>query len=421
MIELLPTRQGWILLLLVLALCAAGILTIQAIHATGSVLPLADDALSQFKFTVVGLSVMLVVMWIGYRRLGIWSYILFGICLLMLMYLVLDRWISLPLVKEIRNARRWILIGPIPLQVSELTKITYVLALAWYLRYRRNYRTLTGLMIPFAITMIPMFFILLQPDLGTVLLFLPILFAMLFAAGARIKHFLLIMVLGFCCIPFFWLKIHDYQRLRITGVLLQSPSLREYLEEPPTYFTSRKTRWDWLRPADSDRHRWRRELLEWETDSGYQLVSSKIAIGSGGFDGQGWGKGVFIEYPFLPERHNDFIFALIANQWGMLGALGILFCYGLIVLIGFIIASMTVDPYGRLIAVGLSTMIAVQALTNLAMTIGLGPITGVTLPFVSAGGSSLVTSFISLGLLMSIARRRPNIIGHPPFEFGHED
>jgi cell division protein FtsW (lipid II flippase) len=410
------------MLIPVLVLCAAGILCMQAIAPDDQEGELSAQAFNQLRYMVIAVGVMSVVMIVGYHRLGRWSYLLFALCVLLLLYLALDRWFdSLPLVREIRNARRWIRLGPFLFQPSEVTKIVYVLALAWYLRYRRNYRTFMGLAYPFGITLVPMALILLQPDLGTVLLFLPVLFAMLFAAGARIKHLLIIILLGLACIPFFWMKIADYQRLRITGVLLQSENLRDYLAEPPSWLEGRPTRWDWLRPAGTDRREWRRELVGWEDRSGFQLVSSKTAIGSGRITGQGFGEGIFIDYSFLPERHNDFIYALIAHQWGLLGSLGILFCYGLIVLTGIVIASMTEDPFGRLVAVGISVMLAVQTLTNLAMTVGLGPITGVTLPFISAGGSSLVASFISIGLLISVSQRRPVMIAHPPFEFDEED
>ncbi|NLX12085.1 MAG: rod shape-determining protein RodA [Phycisphaerales bacterium] len=436
----------------VLMLCTAGVLTLQATEMPVEAGLLADRAMRQLLYIFVGLAGMLAVMMVGYHRLGRWSYLLFAVCLVLLVYLLLGRWVAqLPLVKAIRGTRRWLFVGPIPLQPSELAKIAYVLALAWYLRYRRNYRTFMGLFVPFAITLVPMGLILIQPDLGTVLLFLPVLFAMLFAAGARVRHLLLIVCMGICCLPLFWLKIADYQRLRITGVLLQDSRLRDYLvQEPPaspedssywdrvkSLFTepvqtqpaediptapsvlsrTRPMRWDWLCPKGTAPGLWRQELVEWENRSGYQLVASKNAIGSGGLTGQGWGRGIFFEYDFLPEAHNDFIFALIAHQWGVLGSLVVLAGFALIFLVGLIIASLTVDPFGRLVAVGLATMILVQALVNLAMTIGFGPITGMTLPFVSAGGSSLMASFISIGLLVSVAQRRPRTLATRSFEF----
>jgi len=423
----LPTRHGWSLLFVALPLCLAGVLSIHATSASGQdasqqsmAALLTKDAIKQLVFVGVGLGAMMAVLVVGYPRAGRASYPLFAVCIALLACLVVDRWIDLPFVPVRRHARRWIWIGFTQIQPSELMKIAYVLALAWYLRYRRNYRTLGGLIMPFALTMVPMVLIKMQPDLGTVMLFLPVLFAMLFAAGAKARHLAVIIVMGLCCLPLFWFKIAPYQRLRIAGVLLQDQRLREYLHEPPTWLNGRARRWDYLRPAGADPAQWQHELDHWETNSGYQLTRSKTAIGSGGPSGRGWGRGIFVEYNFLPEKHNDFIFALIAHQWGLIGSLAVLLCYVAIVVIGFDVAARTQDPFGRLVAVGLAALIAVQALTNLCMTVGLGPITGVTLPFISAGGSSLIASFLAIGLLISVDQRRPILIARRPFEFDEE-
>lgn len=418
----LPTGHGWGLLIPVVPLCAAGVLCIQATAAGGASAAITPDAIKQTAFVGIGLLGMLATLVLGYSRLGRVSYGLFVLGIIMLMCLIVDRWVDLPFVPYRRSARRWFQFGNSPqLQPSELMKIAYVLALAWYLRYRRNYRTLGGLVMPFFLALVPMVLIKMQPDLGTVLLFLPVLFAMLFAAGAKIKHLAVIILMGVCCLPVFWLKIESYQRLRIVGVLLQSEDLRGYLSEESEWFDDLTSRWDGLRPRDVESDRWRHELDNWETNSGYQLTRSKTSIASGGLTGYGWGKGTFVTYDFLPEKHNDFIFAIIAHQWGLIGSLVIVLCYATIVMIGYDVASVTQDPFGRLVAVGLTTMMAVQAMTNLCMTVGLGPITGVTLPFVSAGGSSLIASFISIGLLISVAQRRPILLSQRPFKFDEEE
>lgn len=407
------TWRGWGLLLPVIPLCTAGILTLQALGASDATGLFAPAAAKQLQFAAAGLVAMLALTWVGYRRLGRLSFLLFALSLVLLLWLAVDKWIDLPLVAERRGSRRWIFLPGAQLQPSELMKIAYVLALAWYLRYRRNYRTFGGLFAPFAITLVPMGLILVQPDLGTVLLFLPVLFAMLFVAGAKLRHLLVIALLGLMCLPVFWLKIRSYQRLRITGVVLQSPEIRDY-------FANRPEVWDKLRPRSENPNEWRRELADWEARAGYQLVHSKTAIGSGGIGGQGWSQGIFVEHDLLPENDNDFIFAMIGHQWGLLGCLFCILCYALIVAFGCDVATVTNDPFGRLLAVGLSTMLAVQTLTNLCMTVGLGPITGVTLPFMSAGGSSLVSSFVSIGLLISVARDRPILMKPHPFAFNEE-
>ncbi len=399
------------LLLAVAPLCAAGVLTINATTASHGAW-LSTAARNQLVYMGIGaVGTILIVGVVGYRRLGRLAYPLFVLCLFALAWLVLA---DLPFVAEQRNARRWLRIAGVQVQPSEMMKIAYVLALAWYLRYRSNYRTLPGLIAPFVITLMPMALILKQPDLGTVLLFLPVLFVMLFMAGARLKHLVIIILLGMAATPFFWFKIRDYQRLRIAGVVLQSPSLREY-------FTERPDVWDRFASPGTNPREWRRQLLDWEVEAGYQLVRGKAAIGSGGLFGEGLGRGVFVEYNLLPEKHNDFIFAMVAHQWGLVGALVLVFCYLAIIVIGCDVATLTNDPFGRLLAIGLTTMFGVQAFTNLLMTIGLGPVTGVTLPFVSAGGSSLVVSLLALGLLISVAHRRPMLIAPRPFEFDDED
>lgn len=405
--------HGWGLLLPVGCLCVMGVLSLQATGRDEAVGRIAPDAIKQLEFMGIGVLCMIATCVIGYRRLGRFAAPLFLLGLGLLVWLLLDKWIDMPLVEERRGSRRWFFLPGFQVQPSEIMKILYVLAVAWYLRFRRNYRQLTGLLAPFVLTLIPMALILVQPDLGTVLLFLPVLFAMLFAAGAKIRHLVVVILLGLMCMPVFWLKIRTYQRLRITAVFLQSQGLRDH-------FISKPQRWDQLRPKAVNSMEWRRELMTWENRTGYQLTHSKAAIGTGGLWGQGWGQGIFLDNHLLPENNNDFIFAIIAHQWGLAGSILVIACYALIVAMGYDISTWSVDPYGRLLALGLSTLLAVQVLTNLCMTVGLGPITGVTLPFLSAGGSSVLVCFSMIGLLISVARDKQMRIGRKPFSFDEE-
>lgn len=421
MSALLSTRGGWIILLPVLPLCVAGLLTIQATNASDQSGQLADETVRQIAFAAAGIGCMILTATIGYLRIGRFSYIIFGVSILVLTCLVIDRWVDLPFVPVKRNTRRWIQFGGLQVQPSEMMKIAYVLALAWYLRYRSNYRTLLGLVPPFLLTLMPMGLIKLQPDLGTLLLFLPVLFVVLYTAGAKAKHLMAVIVMGLLCSPLFWTKIEPYQQLRITSVMLQNKNVRDYLSKPMPSRPDLLARWEYFRPQEFSRSRWMLELANWENVTGYQLTRSKIAIGSGGPFGQGTGRGIFVEYDFLPEKHNDFIFAMIGHQWGIIGGLLTLLCYGLIVVFGYEIALLTREPFGRLVAIGLTTMLAFQAITNICMAVGLGPVTGVPLPFVSAGGSSLVINFISLGLIISVARHRPLLFANRPFEFSSEE
>ena len=146
---------------------------------------------------------------------------------------------------------------------------------------------------------------------------------------------------------------------------------------------------------------------QWYDDWGYHLMRSKFAVASGGLQGYGYRKGPFVKYDFLTHRHNDFIFAIIAHQWGFLGCLGLLGLYVVMLGCGLEVAGNNADPFGRLLAVGIVAMFAVEVIVHVSMTMGLMPITGLTLPLVSYGGSSLVVSMTSLGLLNNVGRCRP--------------
>jgi rod shape determining protein RodA len=146
-------------------------------------------------------------------------------------------------------------------------------------------------------------------------------------------------------------------------------------------------------------------------------VHSKNAIGSGGILGQGWGNGPYTNHALLPDRHNDFVFSLIGHQWGLFGSLAVLAGYTTIVLAGVRIASVSTDAFGRLLSTGIVTLLASQVLINVGMAVGLMPITGMTLPFVSYGGSSLICSFLAAALLVSVSQHRPFILATKPFDF----
>jgi cell division protein FtsW (lipid II flippase) len=356
----------------------------------------------QIYFTVLGFFAFVIVNLVNYRWLGALSYwLLAGVLILLALLLVSKFVVPLPFAKPINGTYRWISITiagrTLPsIQPSEFCKLAYILALAWYLRYRSNYRKFKSLIGPFALALLPMVLILPEPDLGTVLLMMPILFTMLFVAGAKVKHLLLIILMAVLVSPMLWYKMDRYQRTRISSVLLQSARVREKAEQHPalgrflvgTEFTTRKWRNDW----------------------GFQLIRSKYAVASGGINGgtgYGFRRGPFIKYSFLPERHNDFIFAIIAHQWGFWGSLVLLGLYMIIVSCGLEIAVNNTDPFGRLLAVGIVAMFVVEVLINVGMTVGLMPITGLTLPLVSYGGSSLLVSMASVGLLNNIGRSRP--------------
>ena len=353
----------------------------------------------QVIFAAVAIIGFIVVNTVNYRHFGAASYWIYAFVLLLLGLLLIGRYVvNLPFVPEINGTHRWIkftIAGrELPqLQPSEFCKLVYILALAWYLRYRSNYRNLTALIGPFVLTLLPMVLILLEPDLGTVLLMMPILFTMLFVAGAKVKHLLIIILMALLVSPLLWYKMRLNQRIRISSVVLQNAWVREKAEKHP----------------------WLGQVLvgtkfnekQWKSDWGWHLIRSKYAVASGGAKGYGFRRGPFVKYNFLEARHNDFIFAVIAHQWGFWGCLAVLGLYVIIVGCGLEIAANNTDPFGKLLAVGIIAMFVVEVIINVSMTVGLMPITGLTLPLISYGGSSLLVSMASIGLLNNIGRCRP--------------
>jgi rod shape determining protein RodA len=404
------TRLGWGLAGPVLVLSAFGIASIHATDRSAAsatemdqperVAPAEIDwfetalrsigplTLRQGVCLLTGIGLLFLTLVPSYRRIGQYAYWIYALLVLLLALLLVDKYgIDLPFISGSRNNSvwRWIQVGPLSIQPSEFMKVGLVLALAYYLRYRKSYRTWRGLIPPFLLTLLPMLLILKQPDLGTLLMLLPVLFVMLFVAGARLRHLATIVLLGCATVPvFYFFGMEDYQRERIQVLFKQNI-------------------------ADET----------WHNDQGYQLRQSLIALGTGGLVGEGYGEGAFVRYNLLPEEHNDFIFAVIGNQWGLAGCVIVILAYVVIIVCGLEVAMLTNDPFGRLLAVGVVVMIVVQALLNICMNLGLAPITGMTLPFVSAGGSSLWANFLALGLLVNVAQRRPMLIAHPPFE--HQD
>jgi rod shape determining protein RodA len=309
-------------------------------------MPLTPDNLfrNQFLYILTGFAAMLIVRRTNYLRLGDWAYPLFLITLLLLSAVIvlgyLGRHISFIsyICPNINGSYRWIRFPFLQIQPSEFIKITYILGLAMYLRYRNNYRQLKGLLGPFALTLLPMFLILLEPDLGTVMLLLPVLMIMLYAAGAKIRHLAAVVGLIFISIPLMFTTMQPYQRSRVVGVVMQSSSTREWMKKHPRVK-------NFIYPG--------KNLDQWAmSPEGYHLNNSKIAIGTGGITGCGYGKGPYMDgTKRLPECHNDFVFAIVSHQFGLVGSVAVILLY-LIIATGLVeIAGTCAEPFGRLIAV----------------------------------------------------------------------
>ncbi len=357
-----------------------------------------ENGPKQLFFLAVAVACLAAVQGVNYTILGRWAWALYLISLLLILYTVLGGMAEtianrpiLPGVHARNGASCWIAFGSFSFEPSELMKVSFVMVLARYLRFRKNYRTLPGLMAPFALALIPMLLILKQPDLGVAALFIPVLLAMLFVAGAKAKHLAVIISLGLALIPLVWFSgqeqipimrhlpnlLHDYQRQRVLGLMRNDPKTMLGI--------------------------------------GLQQERAMVATGSGGVTGKGLG-----QIPVgksIPEAQNDMIFALIGEQFGLVGSLVVLAAYLILFAAGVEIASATREPFGKLLAVGIVCFLAAQAFLNLAVVMRWFPVTGVTLPFVSYGGSSLVASFIAAGLLLNIGQNRPLVIANNAFEF----
>ncbi|MCH2133749.1 MAG: FtsW/RodA/SpoVE family cell cycle protein [Phycisphaerales bacterium] len=359
---------------------AAFILSLVGLLAIGTTHP--ELVLKQAVLLCLGLGVAAMVAVPHTRWLQKLSVPLMVVVLILLVILLVPG-VPEQIVRPRHGARRWINLGLIDMQPSELAKIAVVLLIASWLRFRENHRHLPGLLPPLLVALIPMGLILLQPDLGTALLFLPVCFAMLFAAGARTRHLLVIVLLG------------------VIGGAAMTPMLRPHQRD--------RIEAMWAQFRGDDR---------FENDIGYQGARSMMLVGAGGVAGVGGEMASsMLEWNHLPEEHNDMIFAVICTRWGVLGAVLTWALYGLVLLGGLATAAFCRDPFGRLIAVGLVVALLAQMVINTGMTIGLMPITGMTLPFVSYGGSSLIVAWIMIGLIFGVALRRPPLLWRHSFEF----
>ena len=329
----------------------------------------------QLIWIALAIPALIAAAWVPYRSLRPASYVLFGATIVLLLLVFL--------MPAHRGARRWIPLGFFDMQPSELAKLTYILALSHYLMFRRNFRRFLGLFIPFLLTLVPLVLVLKEPDLGTALLFLPMLFAMLLAAGARVRHLVLIGMMGVAVTPVLWLGMNAEQKSRVVSLLTQ-------VDDGPA-----------------------------PRGDGYHLFQSKRMLSLGGT----WGSelaGMPVDDPaayHLPAARTDFVFCLIGERFGLIGSLLTLATYVVLITKGLSIAASTREPFGRLLATGIVTLLATQAIINTGMTVGLMPITGMTLPLVSYGGSSLVATAIALGLLINVAIRPGYEVTAEPFRF----
>ena len=358
-------KSDTILLLATLLLLTAGI---TMIYSSSSILAMErfkDGQYflkRQFFYIMLGLVVMMILKRTPYRLLGRWSYLGLSLSVVLLLLLFVP-----PLGLKVNNAARWLKIGVFTFQVTELVKVAMVIFLAHYLTRKdtRPQEFTKGFLIPLLITLSILGLILWQPDFGTAVIIAIIMFSMLFLSGAKIRY--------------------------LVGTLTLLVPLAV---------------WQVMR---SDYRLWRLKTMlnPWDDPlgTGFQIIQSFISFGSGGAFGVGIGDGMQKLY-YLPEPHTDFILSVIAEEGGFIAVVIIISLFVIFIFRGFMIAYKAPDPFGTLLASGLTMTIAVEAFVNIAGVMGLIPVKGLVLPFVSYGGSSVVMSLAAAGILMNISSSR---------------
>lgn len=353
-------KIDWPLVVAVLLLVTVGLLSIYSISQ--------KEGLKIFKrqlaYVVMGIFLMFIFALFDYRIFRDNNFVLLGLYFFGVALLVG----VLLFGREIRGASSWFRIGQWGFEPVELMKVVVILVLAKYfsLRHIEVYR-LRHLIISGLYIILPLALILLQPELGYALIMILVWLAIVIVAGIRLRHIFLLVLIGIIIFSVSWFfLLEDYQKERVISFI--NPH------------------------ADP-------------LGGGYHIIQSIIAIGSGKLFGRGLGHGTQSQLDFLPEQHTDFIFATIAEEWGFLGSVFILVLFGLLLYRLIKISLTSSNNFARLFSIGLATMFLFQAVINIGMNMGLLPIVGIPLPFVSYGGSSMVMGFIALGIIQSIAVR----------------
>jgi rod shape determining protein RodA len=358
----LAQNFDWGLLCLTLILGGMGLTALYSAVTAGD--QTAQEILftKQFIWYGVGLLGMIFSFVFSYKLLDRFAATVYIGCILLL--------VAVLIVGESGGgAQRWLRIGPFTLQPSELAKIAIILVLARY--YSRDANpdgfTIQELIKPALLVGLPFFLIVRQPDLGTGLLLLMIAGTMTLFVKIERRSFFSLIFCSTIFVPLVWFFLKDYQKQRILTFL------------------------------NPDRD---------PLGAGYHIIQSKIAIGSGMLMGKGYLKGTQNGLSFLPEQHTDFIFSVLAEEWGFLGGAIILLSFALLIIGGLRVAYRCRDPFGTILSVGLTAKIFWQVVINAGMVMGLLPVVGVPLPFVSYGGTSIVTIMLSVGILINISMRR---------------
>lgn len=361
---------NWSLITLLAAIAGVGFLTLYS-AAQGSLQPWAAKQMIRFAIGVglmIGVALIDIRFWIRH------AYTFYAISLVLLVAVDLKGTIGM-------GAQRWIDLGFIQLQPSEIAKIAMILTLARYFHGAtlQDIGRIPFLIPPVLMVLIPIGLVMKQPDLGTAMMLMMSSAAIFFMAGVRLWQFGVVISAGIGAIPLAWQFLHDYQKKRV--VIFLNPD-----QDP--------------------------------LGAGYHITQSKIALGSGGLFGKGYMMGTQSRLNFLPEKQTDFIFTMFAEEWGMIGSLFLLALYMMLIIMGYAIAVRCRNQFGRLIALGMTTMFFLYFFINTAMVMGLVPVVGVPLPLISYGGTAMLSLLFGWGLVMGAYIHRDVPIGR---RGGHED
>jgi rod shape determining protein RodA len=353
----------WFFVLLLCLTAGVGVAMLYS-AASGDMNPWASPHAVRF---VICLAIMLVIALVDVRIWMRYAYWLYAIMFMVLLYVEFKGAVGM-------GAQRWIDLGGIRLQPSELMKITLVLALARYFHGGsiEDVGRPTYLVIPLFIVALPSALVLRQPDLGTALMLIMAGGAIFFVAGVRIWKFAVVLLGALSIIPVAWQFLREYQKQRVLTFL------------------------------DPERD---------PLGAGYHIIQSKIALGSGGLSGKGFMQGTQGHLRFLPEMQTDFIFTMLAEEFGMIGGVGLLGLYSLILVYGVALSLRCRNQFGRLVGMGITVNFFLYVFVNIAMVMGVIPVVGVPLPLISYGGSAMLALLIGFGLLMSVWVHRDIHIG----------
>jgi rod shape determining protein RodA len=355
----------WTVLVTVLVLSLTGIMTI---FSATRPLPGAEQPsyyIKQMYWLLLGLAFMVIVVSVDYKWLNRAAYYLYGagIFLLVLVFII---------GKTGLGAQRWLSIGPLSFQPSEFFKVAMIIALSRYMSLRVKKLSLRNIGFAFILFVLPALLLLLkQPDLGTTVVVFIMFVLMVLTKGVDRRIIALVVIIALVSIPFVgsivWDELKDYQKKRIVAFI--KPDL------------------------DPD-------------GISYHVTQSKVAVGSGGFWGKGYLKGTQGPFRFLPEKHTDFVFSIFAEEWGFWGSMLLLVIYIVLITRGLNTARKSKDDFGMLLALGITFMFSFYCFVNIGMTLGLMPVVGIPLPFMSYGGTALVSNLIAAGILINIRARR---------------